>query len=244
MAIAFVAGVQFTAGPATTTIVFDALDCSAGDLLSVGVGWEDGGASDAATATIADDAGNNWVIEGGVSTTGAEDQKAYKFHCLSSNAQLANVITVTISAARGSRTGYAARYTHDNAVTLVDDNSGFSDTNVASITTGDVAIETGDLLTMWVQHNSTSATLGEASSGFTRRDTFSAGPVFASCGFSDWISDTTDATYTPTVGFSSGTDSYVAMVSVFRESAGGGGTGRGRLIGGKLVGGNLLVRAA
>lgn len=200
-------------GAAAATIVFPAMDCAAGALLSGGVGWENGGANDPAVVTgITDTAGNTWVIENQVSTGSAtEDEKGVKFHCLSSIAQLGNVITVTMDASRDSRTGFVSHYTNAGGVTLADDATGFSDTNVSTATTGSVTGSAGSLLTAYVQHNSTSSGITGAG-GLTVQ---SGGLIGSAAYLDDESMD--GGSVTPTANIITNPDSYVMLASVFTE---------------------------
>lgn len=106
---AFVNGVQYNATGSSTSIPFSALNLTAGNLLVVLIRWEGGGATDTATATLADTAGNTYELLGYCSPGSGEGTRIGVFYCLNAAGNASNSVTATLSASREYRQGCDGR---------------------------------------------------------------------------------------------------------------------------------------
>ena len=144
---AFVNGVQYNATGSSTSIPFSALNLTAGNLLVVLIRWEGGGATDTATATLADTAGNTYTLLDYRSTGSGEGHRMGVFYCLNALGHASNAVTATLSEARTYREGYVAQYSYDGAIQLGDTGNGGSGSNQTTVTSAPaLTAEAADLV--------------------------------------------------------------------------------------------------
>mgnify|MGYP000017427819 CR=1 FL=1 len=200
-----------------SSIVFSSVDVTAGELIIVSTRWEGGGLNDAATATIADTAGNSsaggdYVLIGYKNTgDSSEDEKVGLWACLSSNnTDATNVVTVTMSASRSYRRGNVSAFSYTGTIELGDTGGGASATSATSWTTSPALdVVSGDLSYV-VFGNYNGAGDGTTPTGYTS--------LFVDLCRMAYKPITGTGTEQPS-STSSG-DTYAALTAVFQETAG------------------------
>ena len=209
---AYVNGAQYDNNNSSTSIPISALNVTSGNLLVVGLRWEGGGATDTATATLADTAGNTYTAIDHQSTGSGEGHRIALFCCLDAIGHASNAITATISASRTYRQAYVAQYSYDGEIALGDTGNGVSGSNTTTVTSSPaLAAAAGDLVVGWnSQYNG--VYLFTPDGEYTARDTLALAAFFDALP-SGAFSDAPGGTYS-SVG-----DSYNLLTAVFEAVA-------------------------
>lgn len=209
---AYVNGAQYNYNSSSTSIPISALNVTSGNLLVVGLRWEGGGATDTATATLADTAGNTYTAIAHQSTGSGEGHRSALFYCLDAIGHASNAITATISASRTYRQAYVAQYSYDGEIALGDTGNGVSGSDTTTVTSSPaLAAAAGDLVIGWnSQYNSAYTFTPDGE--YTARDTLGLAAFFDALP-SGAFSDAPGGTY------SGAGDSYNLLTAVFEAVA-------------------------
>lgn len=206
----YVSGSSYTNSGSSTSIPIPGFSVSTGNLLVVGMRWEGGGATDTATASLADTAGNTYTLLGYQSTGSGEGHRIAVFYCLSAVGNASNAITVTISASRTYRQAYAAQYSYSGTLQLGDTGSGANGGNTTTVTSSPaLTAKSGDVVVgVNGQFNSTYTFTPNA--GYTARDALGLLALFDNIP-SGSFNEAPGGTYSSTG------DSYVILTAVFES---------------------------
>lgn len=215
----YVSGSSYTNNGSSTSIPIPGFSVSTGNLLVVGMRWEGGGATDTATASLADTAGNTYTLLGYQSTGSGEGHRIAVFYCLSAVGNASNAITVTISASRTYRQAYAAQYSYSGTLQLGDTGSGANGGDTTTVTSSPaLTAKSGDVVVGVNSQFHTSFTF-TPNAGYTARDALALLALFDNIP-SGSFNEAPGGTYSSTG------DSYVILTAVFEAAANSAPTGR------------------
>lgn len=220
----YVSGSSYTNNGSSTSIPIPGFSVSTGNLLVVGMRWEGGGATDTATASLADTAGNTYTLLGYQSTGSGEGHRIAVFYCLSAVGNASNAITVTISASRYYRQAYAAQYSYSGTLQLGDTGSGANGGDTTTVTSSPaLTAKSGDVV-VGVNGQFNSAYTFTPNAGYTARDALGLFALFDNIP-SGSFNEAPGGTY------SSSGDSYVILTAVFETVEVPAGTSGGLVVG-------------
>lgn len=205
-------GYSSTAG--STSIPLGATNVATGNLLVALFRWEGGGATDTATATVADTAGNTYELLGYCSPGSGEGTRIGVFYCLNAAGNASNSVTATLSASREYRQGCVAQYSYDGEIQLGETGVGSSGTDTTTVTSSPaLTAADGDLVIGALGHFNSAGVFTPAAA-YTGRSSNNLISLFDAIP-SGAFDEAPGGTYS---GYSGG-DSYVILTAVFESIA-------------------------
>lgn len=232
----YVSGSSYTNNGSSTSIPIPGFSVSTGNLLVVGMRWEGGGATDTATASLADTAGNTYTLLGYQSTGSGEGHRIAVFYCLSAVGNASNAITVTISASRTYRQAYAAQYSYSGTLQLGDTGSGANGVDTTTVTSSPaLTAKSGDVVVGVNSQFNLSFTF-TPNAGYTARGALGLLALFDNIP-SGSFNEAPGGTYSSTG------DSYVILTAVFEAAGDIASTGRADEIDSALALGRVKAKA-